>query len=96
VFRARSSLSKRPNTSVGFVADGYRNIEDVPAARDGSDCALRIAPESTPDLNQALHKRIVSYKGVLPDCADDLFLTQEAPVIFSQEPEHFEGLWPKP
>jgi hypothetical protein len=42
-----------------------------------------------------LDERVVGDKGVLPDCADDFFLTQETPVIFSQKPEHFKGLWAK-
>jgi hypothetical protein len=72
---------------------GYRDIEDVPAARYSADDGLRVIPEGTPDLNQALHKGVVGYKGVPPDCTDDLFFAQETPVILSQEPQHFEGLW---
>jgi hypothetical protein len=56
---------------------------------------LRIAPKSTPDLREALHQGVVSYKGVLADCANDLLLTEETPVIFCQEAEHFEGFWAK-
>jgi hypothetical protein len=95
LFLGRFPLSNRSNAAVDFVVGCYSNIEDVSAARYGSDNRLRVAPESTPDLRQALHQGVVSYKGVFPDCAYDLFLREETPVIFSQEAEHFEGFWAK-
>jgi hypothetical protein len=78
-----------------LFAGRYCNIEDIPAAGYSADDGLRVIPKGTPDLNQALHKGVVGYKSVSPDCTDDLFLAQETPVILSQEPQHFEGLWPQ-
>jgi hypothetical protein len=49
-------LSSRPSGLGKFFAGCDRDIENVPAAGYGSDDGLRALPESTPDLDQALHK----------------------------------------
>jgi len=49
------------------------------------DDVLRVIPGGHADLNQALHKGVVGYKSVPPDCTDDLFLPRRRPMISSQE-----------